>query len=700
MRQYFMMLTLLFSASAMGQINYPSTKKVAVSDRYFGTEIVDPYRWLEDDNSEETKQWVAAQNAVTSRYLSNIPFRAQVKSRLEQLWNYPKYGSPNKQGDYYYFSKNDGLQNQSVVYRQKGLNGTPEVFLDPNKFSNDGTVALGALSFSKNAKFLTYLVAKSGSDWQDAIIKDLSSNQVMDDTLRWIKFSGISWRGDEGFYYSRYPEPNATTKLSKQNQFHKVYYHKIGTKQTEDVLVYEDNEHPLRNIGAALTDDGRFLIISTSEGTSGNELWVKDMQKYNQQIVKLIEGFKTDPDVIDSKGDHLLLKTNQDAPNFKIVLIDPKNPAKEHWKTIIPEKAEVLLGVGNAGGYLFCSYLKDASTRVYQYTYEGKLVREVTLPGLGTASGFSGKKAEKTLFYTFTSYTYPPTIYSFNVETGISTVFRKTETPFNSEAYETRQVFFTSKDGTKVPMFITGKKGFKQDGSNPVLMYGYGGFNIPQTPGFSISNAFWMEQGGLYVVVNLRGGNEYGEAWHKAGMLDKKQNVFDDFIGAGEYLIQKKYTRNDLLAIRGGSNGGLLVGACMTQRPDLFRVALPAVGVMDMLRYHLFTIGWAWAVEYGRSDHEAQFNYLIKYSPLHNLKDGVKYPSTMVTTADHDDRVVPAHSFKFAARLQEAHKGNTPVLIRIETKAGHGAGKPTSKQIEEATDIWSFVMQEMGLTFK
>lgn len=700
MRHYFIMLTMLFSGTVMGQSNYPATKKVDVKDNYFGTVIADPYRWLEDDNSAETKQWVEAQNAVTGAYLSKIPFRSKVKARLEQLWNYPKYGSPYKEGGYYYFSKNDGLQNQSVVYRQKGLNGTPEVFLDPNQFSADGTIALGAMSFSKNAQYLTYLVARSGSDWQDAVIKDLNSNQIIDDTLKWIKFSGIAWKGDEGFYYSRYPEPNATTKLSKQNQFHKVYFHKIGTRQADDVLVYEDNQHPLRNVSSELTDDARFLIVSTTEGTSGNELWVKDLKNGQQQFSKLVEGFKTDPDVIDSKGDLLLLKTNQDAPNFKIVLIDPKNPSKENWKTVVSEKPEVLLGVGKAGGYLFCSYLKDASTRVYQYTYEGKLVREIKLPGLGSASGFNGKKSEKTLFYTFTSYTSPATIYSYDVETGASTLFRKTETQFKSDEYETRQVFFTSKDGTKVPMFITGKKGFTLNGTNPVLMYGYGGFNIPQTPGFNISNAFWMEQGGLYVVINLRGGNEYGEAWHKGGMLDKKQNVFDDFIGAAEYLIKNKYTNKDRLAIRGGSNGGLLVGACMTQRPDLFRVALPAVGVMDMLRYHLFTIGWAWAVEYGKSDAADQFNYLIKYSPLHNLKDGTKYPSTLVTTADHDDRVVPAHSFKFAARLQEAHNGPSPVLIRIESKAGHGAGKPTSKQIEEAADIWSFVMHEMGLSFK
>ena len=698
MRSSILILAILSTQCLHAQLNYPSTRKADVKDDYHGTSIADPYRWLEDDNSEETHNWVLAQNQVTNSYLSAIPFRNAVKERLAVLWNYPKIGSPRKEGDFYYFFKNDGLQNQSILYKQKGLNGVPEIFIDPNGFSSDGTIALGGQSFSKNARYMTYLIARSGSDWQEAIIRDLSTGQNIDDTIKWIKFSGISWLGDEGFYYSRYPVPDASTKLSKQNQFHKVYFHRIGTKQTEDQLIYEDNTHPLRNVGGSVTDDGRFLIISQTEGTSGNELWVKNLASKQAEFSKLIDGFSTDPDVIDNVGDLLLLKTNQDAPNFKIVLVDPANPAKENWKTIIAEKTDVLQSVGTGGGYLFCSYLKDASTRVYQYTFDGKLVREIKLRGIGTVSGFDGKKEDKALFYTFTSYTYPPTIFTYNIETGESVLFRKTETAFQSEAYETQQVFFTSKDGTRVPMFITGKKGFKLDGNNPVLLYGYGGFNISQTPGFSISNAYWMEQGGLYVVVNLRGGSEYGESWHKAGMLDKKQNVFDDFIGAAEFLIKNKYTRKELLAIRGGSNGGLLVGACMTQRPDLFQVALPAVGVMDMLRYHLFTIGWAWAVEYGRSDNPDQFKYLLNYSPLHNLKDGVSYPATMVTTADHDDRVVPAHSFKFAARLQESHRGNTPALIRIETKAGHGAGKPTAKQIEEAADIWSFVLFNMGRT--
>jgi prolyl oligopeptidase len=701
MRIFLLSVGLFFHLVASTQLQYPPTKKVAVQDTYFGATIADPYRWLEDDNSEETKTWVKAQNTVTAEYLAGIPFRAAVKARLSQMWNYPKYGSPRQEGAYYYFSKNDGLQNQSVLYRQKGLEGTPEVFLDPNRFSVDGTVALAGLSFSKDARYAAYQIASSGSDWQEAIIMDLRTGQRIDDTIRYIKFSGIAWQGDKGFYYSRYPVPDANSKLSKQNQFHKVYFHTIGTQQESDLLIYEDNEHPLRNVGAEVTEDERFLILSTTEGTSGNELWVKDLQQPAASFTRLIEGFETEPDVIDHNGKGVLLvRTNQDAPNYKVVLIDPKRPAVSNWVTVIAEKQEVLQSVGTAGGYLFCSYLKDASTKVYQYTYSGKLVREIQLPGLGTASGFSGKMNQQSFFYTFTSYTYPPTIFKYDIKSGVSSLFRKTETAFNSEAFETKQVFFTSKDGTRVPMFITGKKGFQLDGTNPVLLYGYGGFNIAQTPGFSISNAFWLEQGGLYVVVNLRGGNEYGEAWHEGGMLANKQNVFDDFIGAAEYLIANRYTSKNLLAIRGGSNGGLLVGACMTQRPDLFRVALPAVGVLDMLRYHLFTIGWAWAVEYGRSDVADQFQYLIKYSPLHRLQDGVSYPATLITTADHDDRVVPAHSFKFAARLQEAHRGDAPVLIRIETKAGHGAGKPTSKQIEEAADIWSFVMQNVGMTIK
>jgi prolyl oligopeptidase len=682
------------------QVKYPVSKKVDTINDYHGTKVADPYRWLEDDNSEETKAWVTAQNTVTFDYLNKIPFREKVKARLNEMWNYPRIGSPSKEGVYYYFYKNDGLQNQSILYRQKGLTGVAEVFLDPNQLSTDGTAALGGVSFSKNNKFAAYTIAQSGSDWQEVQLMDVATKKLLSDKIQWVKFSGISWLGDAGFYYSRYPEPDEKSKLSKQNQFHQVWYHKLGTKQTEDVLIYKDDAHPLRNVGAGLTEDNRFLILNSSEGTSGNEIWVKDLKANQKEFSILIPGFTTEPDIVDNVNDHLLVRTNEGAPNYKVVLINPKKPAVQHWVSVIPERKEVLQSVSTGGGFLFCSYLKDASTKVYQYTYKGELVREIKLPGIGSAGGFGGKKDDKEFFYTFSSYNAPATIYRYNIASGTSIVFRKTETKFKNEQYETKQVFFTSKDGTKVPMFLTYKKGMKLDGTNPVLLYGYGGFNVPSTPGFSISNAFWMEQGGIYAVVNLRGGSEYGEAWHSAGMLQNKQNVFDDFIGAAEFLIVNKYTNKEKIAIRGGSNGGLLVGACMAQRPDLFKVALPAVGVMDMLRYHLFTIGWAWAVEYGRSDNPEHFKFLYAYSPLHNLNNGTAYPATLVTTADHDDRVVPAHSFKFAARLQEAHAGNNPVLIRIETKAGHGAGKPTSKQIEEAADVWSFVMYNLGMEMK
>jgi prolyl oligopeptidase len=689
------------TAYAQMKLVYPPTAKSEVTDDYHGTKVADPYRWLEDDNSAETRAWVENQNKVTNAYLNTIPFREKVKERLSELWNYPRYGSPTKQGDYYYFFKNDGLQNQSIMYRQKGINGTPEIFLDPNKLSADGTAALGGAGFSQNHKYYAYMVAQSGSDWQEAFLIDVKTGTKLEDNIKWIKFSGISWKGDEGFFYSRYPEPDEQSKLSKQNQFHQVWYHKIGTPQSEDQLIFKDSDHPLRNAGGGLTDDGRFLLIYQSQGTSGTQLLVRDMKDPAQTGFKaLIEGFATNPSVIDNVGDKLLVRTNEDAPNYKVVLIDPKNPGKANWKTVIPEQKEVLQSIGTGGGFLFASYLKDASTRVYQYQYNGKKVREIKLPGIGTASGFGGEKKDKEFFYTFTSFNYPPTIFRYDIASGKSTLFRKSEAKFDAAAYETKQVFFKSKDGERIPMFLTYRKGMKLNGDNPVLLYGYGGFNIPMTPGFNVANAFFMEQGGIYAVVNLRGGNEYGEAWHKAGMLGNKQNVFNDFIAAAEYLIAEKYTNKNRIAIRGGSNGGLLVGACMTQRPDLFKVALPQVGVMDMLRYHKFTIGWAWATEYGRSDSADAFQWLYKYSPLHNIKKGTHYPATMITTADHDDRVVPAHSFKFAAALQEAQTGDHAALIRIESKAGHGAGKPTSKQIEEATDIWSFVMYNLGMSMK
>lgn len=701
MKKYFLLLTITAALTATAQLKYPETKKENVADDFNGTKVEDPYRWLEDDNSAETKDWVQRQNKVTFDYLATIPFRDKVKKRLEDLWNYPKYSSPFLKAGYYYFFKNDGLQNQSVLYRQKGLTGEPEEFLNPNTLNKEGIAALGGINFSKNGKYLAYSIAVAGSDWKEIFVMETATKKLISDKIEWTKFSGANWNGDEGFYYSGYDKPDEKSKLSKQNQFNKIFYHKIGTPQSEDKLIYEDKEHPLRYYGASLTDDGRFLILNISQGTSGGEIWYRDMQDPSQTEFKLlIPGFSTEPGVIDNDGDKLLVQTNDGAPNYKVVLVDPKNPEKANWKVIIPEKEEALQGVGTAGGSMFANYLKDASTKVFQYKYNGALIREIKLPGIGTASGFGGEKEDKEFFYTYTSFNAPPSIFRFDIATGESALFRKTKTNINTDDFVTEQVFFTSKDGAKVPMFITYRKGLKLDGNNPLLMYGYGGFNIPMTPGFSISNAFFIEQGGVYVVVNLRGGSEYGEKWHKAGMLENKQNVFNDFIGAAEYLIAKKYTNPSKIAIRGGSNGGLLVGAAMTQRPDLFKVALPAVGVMDMLRFHKFTVGWGWTVEYGNADSAAHFPFLYRYSPYHNLKRGVNYPATMVTTADHDDRVVPAHSFKFSARLQEYNTGNNPVLIRIETNAGHGAGKPTSKQIEEAADVWSFVMQNLGMSFK
>jgi len=691
---------ILLSLLTIAQIKYPVVKESDQSDDYFGTIVKDPYRWLEDDNSEATRDWVKLENKVTQDYLSNIPFRAKVKQRLEQMWNYPKYSSPFKEGEYYYFYKNDGLQNQSILYRQKGLSGSPEIFIDPNKLSPDGTAAVSTPSFSKNKKYAAYMIAQSGSDWQQAFVMDVATKKLLTDKLDWIKFSGISWKGEDGFYYSRFPPYDEKNKMTNENQNQKLYYHKLGSPQSSDILVYEDKEHPLRFVGGSLTEDERFLSIYTSEGTSGSEIWVKNLSKPSAKLTLLVKGFDTEAGIVDNVGDKLLVLTNADAPNYKVVSIDPEKPQKENWETIIPTRTKLLEGVGTAGNKLFLSYLEDASTRVYQTGYNGVLEREIKLPGIGSAGGFNGYKDDKEVFYTYSSFDYPPGIFKYNITSGKAELFRRSEAKINAENYQTVQSFFTSKDGTKVPMFITFKKGLVLNGNNPTLVYGYGGFNSPVTPGFSISNAFFLEQGGVYAVVNLRGGNEYGEEWHKAGMLQKKQNVFNDFIAAAEFLIEKKYTNPKKLAMRGGSNGGLLIGAVMTQRPELFQVAIPQVGVMDMLRYHTFTIGHAWATEYGRSDKKEDFENLYKYSPLHNLKPGTKYPATLITTADHDDRVVPAHSFKFAATLQKDNDGTNPTLIRIETKAGHGAGKPTSKQIEEATDIWSFIMYNLGMDFK
>ncbi len=687
----------VLTGAADAQITYPVTKKVNQADDYFGTKVEDPYRWLEDDNAADTKAWVEEENKVTNAYLSAIPFRNKVKQRLEEMWNYAKYSSPFKEGKYYYFYKNDGLQNQSVLYRQIGLDGAPEVFLDPNTMSKDGTAAPGVPAFTKSAKYCAYLLSQSGSDWQEAHIMDVESKKIVDVTIQYIKFSGISWKGNDGFYYSRYPAADEGKQLSGKNEYHKVYYHKLGTPQTADVLIYEDKEHPQMTIGGGLTEDERFLIINKSQGTSGDELWVKDLQK-NSDFMLLIKGFDNEANVIDNVGDRLLVKTNIDAPNYKVVSIDPKNPAKENWIEVIPTRTKFLQGVGTAGDKLFLTYLEDASSRVYQCNLKGNLEREIKLPGIGSAGGFGGKKEDKELFYSYTSFNVASNIYRYNIASGKSELFRQAGIKINSEDFITEQVFFKSKDSASVPMFITYKKGMQLNGNNPTMIYGYGGFNIALTPSFSISNAYFLEQGGIYVQVSLRGGNEYGEDWHKAGMLLNKQNVFNDVFAAAQYLIDHKYTNSSKLALRGGSNGGLLVGACITQHPELFKVAIPQVGVLDMLRYHLFTIGWAWATEYGRSDKKEDFDNLYKYSPLHNLKKGVGYPATLITTADHDDRVVPAHSFKFAAALQEMNDGANPTLIRIDSKAGHGAGKPTSKIIDEAADIWSFVLYNLGVT--
>jgi prolyl oligopeptidase len=674
---------------------YPETAKVDTVDTYFGTDVSDPYRWLEDDNSEATAGWVTSQNEVTHSYLDNINFKENIKKRLTDLYNYERVYAPNKHGDYYYFYKNDGLQNQNVLYRKATLDSEPEVFLDPNNFKEDGTISLGGTSYSEDGSLFGYLISEGGSDWRKAIIINTDDKAQVDDTLRHIKFSGLSWKGNEGFYYTKYDEPKKGEELSGINSQARVHYHKIGTPQSEDEVVFAP-ETEKTGAGGYLTEDDRYLVLTTFQGTSGNQLFIKDVQN-GGDLITVIDHFDNDHNVIESKGDKLLVYTNLNAPNYRVVEVDPTNPAPESWKDIIPESENVLTA-GTAGGYIFGSYLEDAKTAVKQFDYDGKLIREVELPGIGTAYGFGGNKEDKEIYYTFTSFTYPPTIFKYDIESGESELYEQPEIDFNPDDFETKQVFYESKDGTKVPMFITYKKGVELNGKNPTYLYAYGGFNVSLRPSFSTSRIVWLENGGIYAQPNLRGGGEYGEEWHKAGTKMQKQNVFDDFIAAGEYLISNKYTSSDYLAIAGGSNGGLLIGATMTQRPDLAKVAFPAVGVMDMLRYHKFTIGWAWASDYGTSeDSKEMFDYLRGYSPLHNLKEGTNYPATMVTTADHDDRVVPAHSFKFAATLQEKQAGDNPVLIRIETDAGHGAGTPISKAIEQQADMYSFAWYNMGI---
>ena len=673
---------------------YPETERTDVTDNYFGTVVADPYRWLEDDNSEATAAWVAAQNEVTFDYLSQIPCRDAIRERLTQLMNYPKESAPMQKGDWLYFWRNDGLQNQSVLYRRPAAGGDAEVFLDPNALSEEGTVALADSSISKDGKYFAYSEAASGSDWCTIRLMECDTKKLLDDTIEWVKFSGATWAPDsKGFYYSAYDAPKSNAYSSK-NEYQKVFYHKIGTKQSDDILVYSDPAHPLRYFSGWESEDGRWVFINASEGTSGSEILYK--RKNDRDFKVLFAGFEYDYSIVECENDILYVMTNHGAPNYHLLSLDLNSGES---KKVIPEKDFLLEGVGSAGGVLTAIYLQDAQNKVYQFGMDGTPIREVELPGIGTVSGFGGEKEETELYYSITSFTSPSTIYKFDVKSGESTLYLKPEVVFNPDDFTTEQIFFTSKDGTRVPMFVSHKKGLKLDGNNPCYLYGYGGFQISLTPSFSPASIMFMEQGGVYVFVTLRGGLEYGEQWHRDGMLDKKQNVFDDFISAAEYLIDNKYTSSRKLAIAGGSNGGLLVGACEVQRPDLYAVCLPAVGVMDMLRYHKFTIGWGWAVEYGSSEDPEQFQYIYKYSPLHNIREGVKYPATLVTTGDHDDRVVPAHSFKFAAEMQHAQAGDAPILIRIESNAGHGAGKPTSKRIEETVDTYAFLFANTGTKY-
>ncbi len=680
--------------NAQTKINYPETKKIDHTDTYFGEKINDPYRWLEDDRSAETEAWVKAQNVVTYGYLEQIPYRNQLKNRMEQLWNYEKISAPFKEGDFTYYFKNNGLQNQSVLYR-KDKSGKEEIFLDPNTFSKDGTTSLGGINFCKDGSLVAYSISEGGSDWRKVIVLEAKTKKIIGDTLVDVKFSGISWYKNEGFYYSSYDKP-VGSELSAKTDQHKLYYHKLNTAQKTDKLIF-GGDIKRRYVGGGVSEDENYLFISAANSTSGNELYYLDLSKPNSKITTLIDNYDNDNDILDNKGSKIYLVTNYKAPNKRIVTFDLSKPAKENWKDCIAE-TENVLSPNTGSGYIFASYMKDAVSFIKQYDYNGKLVRDIQLPGVGTAGGFGGKEKETTLYFSFTNYVTPGTIYTFDPKTGKSTVYEKPKVDFNSSDYESKQVFYTSKDGTKVPMIITYKKGTKLNGQNPTILYGYGGFNVSLTPSFSIANAVWLENGGIYAVANLRGGGEYGKKWHDAGTQLKKQNVFDDFIAAAEYLIKEKYTSSNYLAIKGGSNGGLLVGAVMTQRPDLMKVALPAVGVLDMLRYHTFTAGAGWAYDYGTSEQSKEmFEYIKAYSPVHNVKSGTKYPATMVTTGDHDDRVVPAHSFKFAAELQDKQAGNNPVLIRIDVNAGHGAGKSVAATIQENVDMQVFTLYNMGI---
>lgn len=681
------------------KVIYPETfKDTTQQDTYFGSTVADPYRWLEDDQSKETAKWVDAQNQVSFGYLKQIPFRDSIRTQLTRIWNYPKYSTPFSEGGWYFFFKNNGLQNQSVLYIQKGLQDEPRILIDPNTLSKDGTTSLSAFSVSKDGKYAAYSLSEGGSDWNTIHVISLPESKEMSDVISWVKFSEISWYKD-GFFYSKYPSPTEGNELKSSNQFQKVYYHQIGTPTANDLLIFQDLSNPLHGHYANVTEDEQYLVLSISKGTYGNKILVKDLSKGLQSpFIKVVDDFENESSVIDANGTSLYLFTNIDAPKYRLVKISISEADKRTaWENVIPESADVLTGVYSIGGQWIANYLKDASSVIRIYKKDGTFSHELALPGVGTVSAFSGHKNEDTAFYSFTSFAHPSTIFQYSVSKKENKIFRNSEIQFNPNDYKVNQVFYSSKDGTKIPMFIVHKKGLKRNGNNPTLLYGYGGFDISILPSFSISNIVFLEQGGVYAVANLRGGGEYGEDWHKAGMLLKKQNVFDDFIAAAEYLINEQYTQPNKLAIHGRSNGGLLVGAVMTQRPDLFKVAVPAVGVLDMLRYHLFTIGHAWGVEYGTSNDSTDFQNLYSYSPLHNIKEETNYPATLIMTADHDDRVVPAHSFKFAATLQAKHKGNNPILIRIDTQAGHGAGKSTSMLIEESTDFWSFIMYNLNM---
>ena len=676
------------------ELKYPATEKGNTVDKYFGTEVKDPYRWLEDDRSKETEAWVKAENEVTFDYLDKIPFRKKIKNRLTELWDYEKYSAPSKHGEFNYFYKNNGLQNQYVLYREKD-GGSPEIFLDPNTFSEDATTSLGQVSFSKDGTKVAYSISEGGSDWRKVIIMDAISMEILEDPIIDVKFSGLSWYKNDGFYYSSYDKPKGSELSAKTDQ-HKLYYHKLGTVQKEDQIIFGEIEKR-RYVGAYVTEDQKYLVIHGANSTSGNELYIKDLNASDSKLITIVDNFDNDHSVIDSNNDLLFIITNFNAANKKVITTKFDKIAQENWVDLIPETKHVL-NVTTGSGYFFAEYMKDAVSMVLQYDNKGNKIREITLPGIGSSGGFSGKKEDKSLYYSFTNYTTPSSIYKFEPKNGTSVIYKQPKVDFNSENYESKQVFYNSKDGTKIPMIITYKKGTKLNGKNPTIVYGYGGFNISLTPSFSVVTATWLEIGGIYAVVNLRGGGEYGKAWHDSGTQLKKQNVFDDFIAAAEYLIANHYTSSNYLAIRGGSNGGLLVGATMTQRPDLMKVALPAVSVLDMLRYHTFTAGAGWAHDYGTSEQSKEmFDYLNNYSPVHNVKKGVEYPATLITTGDHDDRVVPAHSFKFAAELQDKQAGKAPVLIRIETNAGHGAGTPVSKSIAQYADIYSFTLYNMGI---